>query len=399
MLLSTAPNYGTHVLDYGTHVITQHGECRFLGRQPLTFDNLRQDSAMKGLSPTELKRKWDGLKKADSSYECRYLTSAGLGARVWGWIFWLFAVTVAWSATFDYTRCPRISDCKLPTDQGNGEPSVELVQGKRATSGWSKSLCLAFVVVARAVINVATMGYTFMHLPQRNPAEVANEAQHQVSWFEFPVALVTFLAGILILMCGNVTYAAYSIKLCANFSSLKFLREASPAVAHTTYTRLSKSYGLLFAICMVLFRTVVFPLIAVWSLISKLRQASFICSKLCFDWSWSESLIFAMLLNNFASINMDDAAGKEAVFDFVHPHATWFGFRWEQDLDKTTANYLKSKSQAFILALTLDKKHIGKLLNMTHRATRHDEDAQRAEAGRPPQSLYRRLLERAAPED
>lgn len=319
------------------------------------------------------------IKEVPSTHQ-RYLDSLGIGAAIWGTMFMLVFLFVA------FVQLPEEVVELFEGDYGTSEQEVLEVFGtyEEAFSWWKilspfGRVAQFLILLGMAALNVTFVTSNFVSLPKRDPAETANMSKYFVAWLESPMVI-----GFGCLTMALFMHAACSrqeapalvgmmkcLRFTSRFSALLSLQMASPINAMNEILETYRNKGLAMAAVSFL-RVSFFAPVAVMAVLVKLSQVDFATETIVDRWTAFEFLAFAAFINNLAGLRGDIAKERKlAIFksqDSRDPEAVLEV--WEKQL-ATTMMKLYGFTPTLVLIATLSVDDVCHLLNPTVRYHRY----------------------------
>ena len=317
------------------------------------------------------------IKEVPSTHQ-RYLDSLGIGAAIWGTMFMIVFLFVA------FVQLPEEVVELFQGDYGTSEEEVLEVFGKyEETLSWWKILspfgrvAQFLILLGMAALNVTFVTSNFLSLPKRDPTETANMSKYFVAWLESPMVIVFgCLTMALFMQAGcsgqpDVAGMVKCLRFTGSFSALRTLQMASPINAMNEILETYRNKGLAMAAVSFL-RLSFFAPVAVMAVLVKLSQVDFATETIVDRWTPFEFLAFAAFINNLAGLRGDISKERKlAIFksrDSRDPEAVLDV--WEKQLG-TTLQKLYGFLPALVLMGTLSVDDVCQLLNPTVRYHRY----------------------------
>lgn len=316
------------------------------------------------------------IKEVPSTHQ-RYLDSFGIGAAIWGTMFMIVFLFVA------FVQLPEEVVELFEGDYGTSEEEVLEVFGKyeEAFSWWKilspfGRVAQFLILLGMAALNVTFVTSNFLSLPKRDPAETANMSKYFVAWLESPMVICFGCLTMALFMhaaCSGADVAGMvkCLRFTGSFSALRTLQMASPFNAMNEILETYRNKGLAMAAVSFLHLSFFAP-VAVMAVLVKLSQVDFATETIVDHWTPFQFLAFAAFINNLAGLRGDISKERKlAIFksqDSRDPEAVLDV--WEKQLG-TTLQKLYGFLPALVLIGTLSVDDVCHLLNPTIRYHRY----------------------------
>lgn len=301
-----------------------------------------------------------------------FLDSWGLGERLWGCFFLMQSPgPLVWVPPGTKQHGEEFAPPDVPQDHGFGSDSIREVMRPYS---WA-SMFEFVLTVGRMALTSYSAWHCFFSLPERDPTATGNEAQHQISWFEFPAMVFLIIYSFSTICMREPFYTMMMMKLAAGFSALQILPLSSPMVVlrrvqqsieSASKRNFSAPWKLYVNVTMHVLLGCGAAIISALAVITKLHQVVFITDTIVNDWTSEEWLAFATFVNSLASLDRSSQAEIPAIMGFIKPGDMGFPGHWQATMGRRLREEF-GLFGAILGMLSLNSKTVTKLLNKNAR--------------------------------